>query len=524
MSFDSYYLAESAYVYPSSNANDGGEDNSEYNLKTITDKFAIQSFVVRRTGSWENYFLLSYSSSPIGVSVTGGECSINGYYLDLKNCIIPTRNSDGTSLLSPSVDYNIVVRIYKDGTGKLRGDGVSVSGVNNGKLESRGVTIGLYTDSELLLLDKETSLVLGGFTSDSNGDPPTDDDDYHLNEDRFIFLSSETIVTSTGDKIEEWVNNRLSWELAHLSQLNYYQHPDDEEPSSTLKLTADNKLIFESGDITFDIVEIEKRTHVAPSGQYTDLPNSPPDNNYYNLNQTYNGVSILLARADHNHDGRYIAKNTDGTAGNEQIVNSKLNIVGGVTTGPQESPNFTADSSGHITAAGGDFQVGTSGNVSTNGTITSQGNITSEGDITGRRVFNAVWNDYADAVRKRPGCETTPGDIICICKDSCFYEPSSKNNKCVVGVHSDTFGHLLGGQGQSIEEVLEDHIPIAVSGNVLVKVIGRVSKGDFITVSRFKGVGKKAGLFTKRGTIVGKSLEDNSKPGIKRVLMQVCLN
>lgn len=243
MSVERYYLSESAYAYPSSNANDGGDDNTEYNLKTITDKFAIKSFVVRRVGKYQNYFLLGYSPNPVGVKVTGGECSINGYYFNLDDIVIET-NKDSRTVLAPLTKYNIVLRIYKDGNDNLRGDGTAVVGPNSGKLECRGIVAALMTDNEYESADKNSLLLLGYTVTDSAGYLSTDPGSYILDPSRFSFIDSSTILAQNGQKIEDWVKEILDFGLTHLSQLNYYSNESDKSPKSTLKLTNDYKLFI----------------------------------------------------------------------------------------------------------------------------------------------------------------------------------------------------------------------------------------------------------------------------------------
>lgn len=523
MSVERYYLADSAYAYPSSNANDGGEDNSEYNLKTITDKFAIKSFVVRRSGKWETYFITTYHSGPpVGVDLTGGECSINGYYLDLKDTTILTTDSSGKTLLSPSTKYTIAIRLYKDGIGKLRGDGTAVVGTNVGELENRGIVVGLYTDEELEELDPELNLPLADFETDGNGNPPTENDDYHLRDDRFMFIDADTIIiTETGQNIVDWVNSRIEYELSRLDKLQHWSD-DDTTLESTLILSENDVIIDLKDYDPFSILAIEQRTHVAESGQYTEmeLPTNGGDEQY----KTYNGTSILLARSDHDHDGRYIVRKATDNA--RQTIYTPVKITGDFSIGTNDTFTVSA-TTGNTNIRGTTTSVGNvtvgSNKVTLNA---SNGNITATGDITGNRVFNAVWNDYADAVPLSEGCTVVPGNLISKKPKSKIYELATQNNRhLVVGVVSDTYGHLLGGpEGLSREEVLKTYAPIAVSGNVLALIKGKVNEGDFITVSDEKGVGAAVSSTSYTpGTVVGKALESKDSLEVGRILIQVML-
>lgn len=146
------------------------------------------------------------------------------------------------------------------------------------------------------------------------------------------------------------------------------------------------------------------------------------------------------------------------------------------------------------------------------------------GDFKADRVFNAVYNDYADNLKSYETNELEPGDIICKDPNSDGYVKSNYDlTNLVVGVFSDTYGHLLGGdKNKSIDENSKNYVPVAVAGNVRVKVIGFVNPGDLITVSTIPGVGTKA-LSYVPGTIIGKALEYKDSYDVSRILIQVML-
>ena len=92
-------------------------------------------------------------------------------------------------------------------------------------------------------------------------------------------------------------------------------------------------------------------------------------------------------------------------------------------------------------------------NYGTSGTTS----LSATGDITAARVFNAVFNDYAE-------CRTTinlaPGHVV-IDQDDGSLACSSKRLQPGAQVISDTYGHLMG-------ETEKIKTPIAVAGRVLV--------------------------------------------------------
>jgi len=154
------------------------------------------------------------------------------------------------------------------------------------------------------------------------------------------------------------------------------------------------------------------------------------------------------------------------------------------------------------------------------------GDFTVSGDIKASRVYNAVYNDYADFVKMDKSMSYEPGDIVSKKVGVDEYTLATETNKkLVVGVYSDTYGQVLGGDDlDNMEDNLENYIPIAVAGNVFVKVIGTIEEGDLITVSCFDGVGVKVtSIEDSFGTIIGKALESKTSYGVSRIKAQVIL-
>lgn len=131
----------------------------------------------------------------------------------------------------------------------------------------------------------------------------------------------------------------------------------------------------------------------------------------------------------------------------------------------------------------------------TGGTITGnttvQGNIEATGTITGSYVYNAVWNDYAELFPKSTNTLTEEGDIIALDISSSDEEyKKAVAGDIIIGIHSESYGHLLGGDAnKTLEENLKNNIPIALAGRVFVKVKGTVNLGDYIIPSDDPGIG-----------------------------------
>lgn len=214
MSVENYYLAEKMYAYPSSNANDGGEDNTEDNLRMITEKITPYNYLMHRDDGWETCLVPSYSSRPLGIRVSAGECCINGYYFKLDEMILQTTDINGNSLLTSNTEYTLALCIYKDGAGNLRGDGMSVTYPNIDKLESHAISLGAYTKEDFDVLDKKYLIKLATFTTDKSAYPPTSPQEYILNKLRFTAFDASMISGSDGMTLLEWTDAQITAQIA----------------------------------------------------------------------------------------------------------------------------------------------------------------------------------------------------------------------------------------------------------------------------------------------------------------------
>lgn len=153
--------------------------------------------------------------------------------------------------------------------------------------------------------------------------------------------------------------------------------------------------------------------------------------------------------------------------------------------------------------------------------LTLTGDYYVNGDIHATRVYNAVYNDYAELYRRASLSEDIePGDVIEVDDNGNYTKSKNRCSNRVVGVCSDTYGHLLGGENElSIEENLKKYIPVGISGRVVVKVVGNINPGDLLISSDIPGVATK-GNNPYPGTIIGKALGHNIG---SRVLMQIML-
>lgn len=161
-------------------------------------------------------------------------------------------------------------------------------------------------------------------------------------------------------------------------------------------------------------------------------------------------------------------------------------------------------------------------------TSNNHGNLTINGNITANKVYNAVWNDYAEYFPK--GEETEPGDIIALDNNSDKeqYIKADCNSRRVIGVHSDSYGHILGGDkvedyNKFFEENDKKYIPVGLNGRVYVKVKGPVKIGDYIVPSEEKGIGRALKDGEKSKNIIGYVVEPDNLTEERRVKIFIAL-
>ena len=146
------------------------------------------------------------------------------------------------------------------------------------------------------------------------------------------------------------------------------------------------------------------------------------------------------------------------------------------------------------------------------------------------KVYNAVWNDYAELFER--GSKTEPGDIVMLDIDSDKeqYCIAKRNSGPVIGVHSDTYAQLIGGEkvpdGQDTDHYVYNaprFIPIGLAGRVKVKVTGNVKKGQRLCLSETPGVARSAINGFDDSYMIGIALEDHVGSDIDRIKMFIKL-
>lgn len=144
------------------------------------------------------------------------------------------------------------------------------------------------------------------------------------------------------------------------------------------------------------------------------------------------------------------------------------------------------------------FVYGTDSNYNNNTNTTNTSiSMESNGYFHAARVYNAVYNDYAEYFPRNE--ETEPGDLISL-------DLNSKEEKYIrarkgfpiVGVHSNEYGHIIGGEQKPdyISDITNDeynlkkYIPVGLCGRCKIKVKGKILKGQKVVISDVPGVGR----------------------------------
>ena len=148
----------------------------------------------------------------------------------------------------------------------------------------------------------------------------------------------------------------------------------------------------------------------------------------------------------------------------------------------------------------------------------SSGNVTATGTFTATRVYNAVYNDYAECFDNTNLIYNEVLHRIVEIDDNECVRLASKNSYRVIGVVSDNYGHLLGGTEEEVQN--SNKIPVGLAGTLYVYTLDEIDT---------KNIGKLvcadnngyATLAEKdcEGTIVGKIIGFNKEYHQYKVLL-----
>jgi hypothetical protein len=147
------------------------------------------------------------------------------------------------------------------------------------------------------------------------------------------------------------------------------------------------------------------------------------------------------------------------------------------------------------------------------------------GSFTAYKVFNNVWNDYAEAFDfdKQIEKDPEPG-FVYEQTEKGLIKSTKRASKAAIGIYSDTYGQLMGSEGKlyDAEHLDGSKIPIGLMGKVKVWIKEKLEIGDSL-VSAPNGFATKANEYerTFSDLILGKVLETSNDNSEKRVWVLV---
>lgn len=149
-------------------------------------------------------------------------------------------------------------------------------------------------------------------------------------------------------------------------------------------------------------------------------------------------------------------------------------------------------------------------------------------EITGQRIYGSYWSDYAEFFPK--GEETNPGDLIMLNPYSDTEEyvaHTGEQDIPVIGIHSDEFGHIIGGEDpidkqDFLDYNLDRNIPVALAGRVHVSFVGKAKRNNYVVPSNVKGCAKLYDA-TKDNPlqIIGILVEDDDRTDKRRLRIKL---
>ena len=149
-------------------------------------------------------------------------------------------------------------------------------------------------------------------------------------------------------------------------------------------------------------------------------------------------------------------------------------------------------------------------------------------EITGQRIYGSYWSDYAEFFPK--GEETNPGDLIMLNPHSDTEEyvaHTGEQDIPVIGIHSDEFGHIIGGEDpidkqDFLDYNLDRNIPVALAGRVYVSFVGKAERNNYVVPSNVKGCAKLYDA-TKDNPlqIIGILVEDDDRTDKRRLRIKL---
>lgn len=337
--------------------------------------------------------------------------------------------------------------------------------------------------------------------------------------DSFVLTNGSTITVKFNNKNTS--TNQLFLKVANTTPALIYAHG---APIDPYIIDAGSVLTFVYDGKHYNLTSLDKRvrqSEFANNGEHPLLASSISDSTTtlkddytfftkgITINPSINSLTIAGAVTSNSLNTQAVTtpsinslKDLTISASSVSITNDNLNVSGAMTVN-----GLTTLDTAYVNVLQTKYN---------NETI----NIIEKGVVR-----NAVYNnDYAEFFPR--GEETEAGDIIALDETSKIerYVKATDKSKLVVGVHSNTYGYILGGE-KSLEESEKTNIPIGLSGRVYVKFKGKSVLGEAVVPSDIPGVGRLYDDFLDSSRkIVGYIVEDNNPSSKEERLVKVLIN
>ncbi|MDR1559139.1 MAG: hypothetical protein LBS84_05465, partial [Clostridiales bacterium] len=134
-------------------------------------------------------------------------------------------------------------------------------------------------------------------------------------------------------------------------------------------------------------------------------------------------------------------------------------------------------------------------------------------------VARAKYNDLAELFTRGDN-DIEPGDVLAYYWATDSVHKAARCDEMIIGVCSDTYGFLLGGD----ENNPEKYAAVALTGRVNVKVVGKVRPGDPLVLSSVSGIAQSSLVRYYGIPIIGKALAPHDGERVDRIPMLVVMS
>ena len=266
-----------------------------------------------------------------------------------------------------------------------------------------------------------------------------------------------------------------------------------------------NNAYFNNIDVSGDVVFGAGSQNIGSS--------SAPAENLFAANATLSGAVIVSATpsaSTHATNKTYVdteitsatsATNVVRTTGTQAAIAGAKTFTSLLTGSAGVSDGTATMSSGALTG----FATGSFSGLVATGSITAASTIVASGNVTGNYfVGTATQAQYADLAEiYKADKEYAPGTVVKIGGAEEITQTTEAFDNEVFGVISENPAYLMNSEAEGL--------PVALTGRVKVKVIGKIAKGERLVSADMEGFAWGIGSdeYDPRA-IIGRSLEDKA--------------